>query len=77
MLADAIYQAIERALDAAKQTLRDGLDSKDRMTRLKAAAYFLRLSAAGWQRGWGGAGRGVTNKPEPPTITLKWLGDPD
>ena len=52
LLADAIYEGIERALDAAEQTLLDGLDDENPMTRLKAAAYFLRLSAGGRRRGW-------------------------
>jgi hypothetical protein len=52
LLADAIYEGLERALDAAEQTLRDGLDHENPMTRLKAAAYFLRLSEAGRRRGW-------------------------
>ena len=68
LLADAIYEGIERALDAAEQTLLDGLDDKNPMTRLKAAAYFLRLSAAGRRRG------SAHNEPvEPQTVTLKWI----
>jgi hypothetical protein len=76
MLADAIYQAIERALDAAEQTLRDGLDHENPMTRLKAAAYFLRLSADGRQRGWGRRAASRDKPVEPQTVTLKWI-DPD
>ena len=65
-LADAVYEATEQALDAAEQTLRDGLDHENPMTRLKAAAYFLRLNAAGRRRG-------IESAPiEPRTIALKW-----
>jgi hypothetical protein len=52
LLADAIYEGVERALDAAEKTLLDGLDDKNSTTRLKAAAYFSRLSASGRRRGW-------------------------
>lgn len=56
LLADAIYEGTERAIDAAEQTLRDGLESENTMVRVKAAAHFLHSSAGGW-RGWGGPGR--------------------
>ena len=63
----------ERAIDEAEQTLRDGLESENPTTRLKAAAYFLRLSAAGRRRGWGRRS-GVHDEPVgPQTITLKWI----
>jgi hypothetical protein len=71
MLANAIYEGIERALDAAEQTLWDGLESENPMTRLKAAAYFLRLSAGGRRRGFGRRARfDETVKAEP--VTIKW-----
>ena len=47
-----MYEGTERAIDTAEQTLPDGLESENPMTRLKAAAYFLRLSEAGRCRGW-------------------------
>jgi hypothetical protein len=65
--------ACERAIDAAEQVLRDGLESQDRMTRLRAAAYFLRLSAAGRRRGWGRRGPRRDEPAEVQTVTLKWL----
>jgi hypothetical protein len=57
LLANAIYEGVEQAMDAAETTLLDGLDNENPMTRVKAAAYFLRLSSAGRRRGWGGAVR--------------------
>ena len=71
LLADAIYEGTERALDAAEKTLLDGLDHENPMTRLKAAAHFLRLSAGGRRRGFGRRARfDETVKPEP--VTIKW-----
>jgi hypothetical protein len=52
LLADAIYEGVEQAIDAAEKTLRDGLEDENPFTRIKAAAYFLRLSAWGRRRGW-------------------------
>jgi hypothetical protein len=72
LLAGAIYEGTERALDAAEQTLRDGLDDENPMTRLKAAAYFLRSSAVGRYLGWRRVGSG--DEPVgPQTVTLKWI----
>jgi hypothetical protein len=62
MLADAVYEGVERALDAAVQTLLNGLDHQNPMMRLRAASYFMRLSEAGRRRGWGAAARGVTRR---------------
>jgi hypothetical protein len=62
-----------RALDAAEQTLRDGLDDENPMTRLKAAAYFLRLSEAGRRRGWGRRAGAHDEPVGPQTVTLKWI----
>ena len=71
-LADAIYEGLERALDAAEHTLRDGLESEDQMTRLRAAACFLRSSAAGRRRGFGRRTKGREGvKAE--LFTLKWI----
>jgi hypothetical protein len=72
-LADAIYEGTERAIDEAVQTLRDGLESENPMTRLKAAAYFLRLSAAGRRRGWGKRAGAHDEPVGPQTATLKWI----
>jgi hypothetical protein len=65
-LADAVYEATEQALDAAEKTLLDGLDDENPMTRLKAAAYFLRSSDAGRRRGFGrrAAGRSSSRPVE-------------
>jgi hypothetical protein len=73
LLADAIYEALERALDAAEQTLRDGPDDENLMTRLKAAAYFLRLSAAGGRCGWGRRRVPHHQSIEPQAVTIRWL----
>ena len=53
MLADAIYEGTERAIDEAVQVLRDGLRHPEMSKRLAAAAYLLRHTEAGWRRGWG------------------------
>ena len=73
-LADAVFEGIERTLDAAEQTLLDGLDDENPMTRLKAAAYFLRLNAGGRRRGWGRPGTLLPHMPrEPEPIAIRWL----
>jgi hypothetical protein len=71
LLADAIYEGIERALDAAEQTLLDGLDNENPMRRLKAATFFLRSSDAGRRRGFGRRAK-CDEAVEPQTVTLKW-----
>jgi hypothetical protein len=71
--ADAVFEAIERDIDAAEQTLLDGLDHENPMTRLKAAAYFLRMSKAGRRRGWGPRGSAHGQPVEPHSVTLKWI----
>jgi hypothetical protein len=53
MLADAIYEGTERAIDEAVQVLLDGLGHPDKTQRLAAAAYLLRHTEAGRCRGWG------------------------
>jgi hypothetical protein len=52
LLANAIYEGTERAIDEAVQVLRDGLRHPDMSKRLAAAAYFLRHTEAGRRR-WG------------------------
>lgn len=54
-LADAAFEQIERAIDAAQQALRDGLKSGDKAKRLQAATVLLTQSEAGRRRGWGRA----------------------
>lgn len=73
LLADAIYEGTEQALDAAEKTLRDGLDHENPMTRLRAAAYFVRLSAVGRHRGWRRRALSRDEPVEPQTVTLKWI----
>ena len=76
MLADAIYEGTERAIDEAVQVLFDGLRHPDLSKRVAAAAYFLRHTEAGRRRGWGRA-LGLSGDPvEPQTVTLKWLDEP-
>lgn len=53
LLADAIYEGTERAIDEAVQVLRDGLRHPEMSKRLAAAAYFVRHTEAGRRRGWG------------------------
>ena len=53
LLANAIYEGTERAIDEAVQVLFDGLRHPQMKQRLVAAAYFLRHTAAGRRRGWG------------------------
>jgi hypothetical protein len=72
LLADAIYEGIERALDAAEQTLLDGLDDENPMMRIKAATFFLRSSDAGRRRGFGRRAK-CEEAVEPQTVTLKWI----
>jgi hypothetical protein len=53
LLADAVYEGTERAIDQAVQVLCDGLSHPDKTRRLAAAAYLLRHTEAGRRRGWG------------------------
>ena len=73
LLADAIYEGIERALDAAEQTLLDGLDQENPIVRLKAAAYLLRMSPAGGRRGWQRRGAAHHKSIEAQAVTTRWL----
>ena len=73
LLGDAVYEGVERALDAAEQRLLDGLDHENPIVRIKAATFFLHSSDAGRRRGFGRRGS-VRNEPvEPQTVTLKWI----
>jgi hypothetical protein len=72
-LADAVYEGVERALDAAEKTLLEGLDHGNPMTRLRAAAYFLRLSAVGRHRGWQRRSLSREKPVEPQAVSLKWI----
>jgi hypothetical protein len=73
LLADSIFEQIEQDIDAAVQTLVDGLASDNAMTRIRAAAYILRYTEAGRRRGWGRCRRSDDKRVGPQTITLKWL----
>ena len=53
LLAAAIYEGTERAIDEAVQVLLDGLKHPELSKRLVAAAYLLRHTEAGRRRGWG------------------------
>ena len=53
LLADAIYEGTERAIDEAVQVLMDGLRHPEKTQRIAAAAYLLRHTEAGRRRGWG------------------------
>ena len=72
-LADSIFEQIEQHIDAAVQTLVDGLASDNAMTRIRAAAYILRHTEAGRRRGWGPRGSARAEPVEPQTVTLKWI----
>jgi hypothetical protein len=50
LLANAIYEGTERAIDEAVQVMRDGLRHPQMKQRLAAAAYFLRHTEAGRRR---------------------------
>ena len=76
LLADAIYEGTERAIDEAVQVLLDGLKHPDMSKRLVAAAYLLRHTEAGRRRGWGRGSELSEDAVEPKNITLKWLDDP-
>jgi len=53
LLANTIYEGMERAIDEAVQVLFDGLRHPQLKQRLVVAAYFLRHTEAGRRRGWG------------------------
>ena len=73
MLADTVFEQIEREIDAAHQVLWDGLDSDGAMTRMRAAAYVLRHTEAGRRRGWGRRAGAHDEPVGPQTVTLKWI----
>jgi hypothetical protein len=73
MLADVVFEQIEREIDAAHQVLWDGLDSDGAMTRMRAAAYVLRHTEAGRRRGWGRRRAPSRETAEPQDVTLKWI----
>jgi hypothetical protein len=72
VLADVVFEQIEREIDAAQQVLWDGLDSDSVMTRIRAAAYILRHTEAGRHRGWG-MRPPCRETGEPQDVTLKWI----
>jgi TfoX/Sxy family transcriptional regulator of competence genes len=47
LLADTVFEEIEREIDAAQQVLWDALDSDSVMTRMRSASYILRHVEAG------------------------------
>jgi hypothetical protein len=73
LLADAIYEGTERAIDEAVQVLVDGLEHSDRTHRLAAAAFLLRHTEAGRRRGWGRRRTPCRETGEPQAVTLKWI----
>jgi hypothetical protein len=73
LLADAAFEQIEQEIDAAQQVLWDGLKSDNVMTRIRAAAYILRYTEAGRQRGFGPRGSLHEEPVEAQTVTLKWI----
>jgi hypothetical protein len=75
LLADAIYEGTERALDEAVQVLFDGLRHPQMKQRLAAAAYFLRHTEAGRRRGWRRRGALPDEAAEGQVVTLKWIDD--
>jgi hypothetical protein len=76
LLADAIYEGTERAIDEAVQVLRDGLRHPDRSRRLAAAAHFLRHTEAGRRRGWERR-QALPDKTEAQPVTIRWLDYPE
>jgi len=77
LLANAIYEGTERAIDEAVQVLFDGLRHPQMKQRLAAAAHFLRHTEAGRRRGRGRALGLSGDLVEPQTVTIKWLDEPD
>ena len=73
VLADVVFEQIEREIDAAQQVLWDGLWSDSVMTRMRAAAYVLRHTEAGRRRGWGRRRTPCRETAEPQDVTLKWI----
>jgi plasmid maintenance system antidote protein VapI len=73
LLADAVFEQIEREIDAAQQVLWDGLDSDSVMTRIRAASYILRHTEAGRRRGWGRRPMPCRETAEPQDVTIKWI----
>ena len=73
LLAEVVFEQIEREIDAAQQVLWDGLNSDSVMTRIRAAAYILRQTEAGRRRGWGMRRMPCRETGEPQDVTLKWI----
>ena len=73
VLADTVFEQIEREIDAAQQVLWDGLDSDSVMTRMRAAAYILRHTEAGRRRGWGRRRTPCSDTAAPQDVTIKWI----
>jgi hypothetical protein len=73
LLADAIYEGTERAIDEAVQVLVDGLSHPDKTQRLAAAAYLLRHTDAGRRRGWGRRRTPCRETAKPQAVRLKWI----
>ena len=73
LLADVVFEPIEREIDAAQQVLWDGLWSDSVMRRIRAAAYVLRHTEAGRRRGWERRRTPCRKTAEPQDVTLKWI----
>ena len=73
VLADTVFEQIEREIDDAQRVLWDGLDSDSVMTRMRAAAYILRHTEAGRRRGWERRRTPCRETAEPQDVTLKWI----
>jgi hypothetical protein len=73
MLADTVFEQIEREIETAQQVLWDGLNSGSVMTRMRAASYILRHTEAGRRRGWGMRRKPCRETAEPQDVTLKWI----
>jgi hypothetical protein len=73
LLADVVFEQIEREIDAAQQVLWDGLDSDSVMTRMRSASYILRHTEAGRRRGWGMRRAPCREPAEPQDVTITWI----
>ena len=73
LLADVVFEQIEREIDAAQQVLWDGLSSDSVMTRMRTAAYILRHTEAGRRRGWGMRRKPCLETCEPQDVTIQWI----
>jgi hypothetical protein len=75
-LVDAVFEAVETAVDDALASLIAGLRSPDFTERLRSASAVLSINPAARRRGWGRGGRGAQEQSRDvaaAAVTLRWL----